>query len=141
MCRHSFVPRAAAAAVTLGLLAAAGCRQPAVERVGWVIGIRKEAIPEYVRMHANPPPEVVQAHKDAHIRNYTIYLAEVEPDEYYLFAYLEYTGDDFAADLARLKEKKVMQDWLAITDPTQKPVPLRKPGEWWMRMEPIFRID
>lgn len=125
--------------LSLGLFG--GCQQPPAERVGWVIGIKKEAIPEYVRMHGNPSHEVMQAHKDAHIRNYTIYIAELEPDKYYLFAYLEYTGKDFKGDLARLKEKPVMQDWLKITDPMQNPIPLRKPDEWWMRMKPIFRLD
>ncbi len=127
--------------ILASLGAGAGCQQPHVERVGWVIGIKKEAIPEYKRLHANAWPEVVKLHKEAHIQNYSIYLAELEPDKYYLFGYLEYTGKDFKADLAKLKDHKAMQDWLKITDPMQNPIALRKPGEWWMRMEEIFRVD
>ncbi len=127
--------------IATGIVAGAGCQQPKVERVGWVIGIKKEAIPEYKRLHANAWPEVVRLHKEAHIQNYSIYLAEQEPNKYYLFGYLEYTGNDFKADLTKLKDHKVMQDWLKITDPMQNPIALRKPGDWWMQMEEIFRVD
>jgi L-rhamnose mutarotase len=126
---------------TVCCAAIAGCAQPKVQRVGWVIEIKKESIPEYVKLHANPWPEVVKAHKAAHIRNYSIYLIELAPDRHYLFGYLEYTGNDWQADLAGMKANRALQDWLKITDPTQIPCPTRKPGEWWMRGEEIFRID
>ncbi len=124
-------------------LMATGCAQlqPKVERHGWVIGIKKECIPEYKKIHAECWPGVLKAIKDCHIRNYSIYLAELEKDNYYLFSYFEYTGKDFKADMAKMKANKTMQEWWKHTDPMQTPIPIRGKGEWWATMEEVFRVE
>ena len=74
-------------------------RRPAwrVRRFGQVIRVRPEAIDEYERLHAEPWPGVLAAIRRANIRNYSIYRhGEL------LFAYFEYVGDDFAADMAAM---------------------------------------
>ena len=78
-----------------------GCAQTAkIKRVGSVIGIKKDKIPEYKELHRNTWPGVLKMINKANIRNYSIYLAEVEQDKYYLFSYFEYVGDDFETDMA-----------------------------------------
>ena len=138
MCRRGLwmLPLAAAAF-------AAGCAEskPAVTRYGSVIGIGKESIPEYKRLHAAVWPGVLKALREGNIRNYSIYLAEVEKDRYYLFSYYEYAGKDFAADAAKIRSDPEIGEWLKHTDPLQNPVPLRKEGEWWMAMEEVFHMD
>lgn len=136
---HSRALFAAAALATW----AAGCAgaRPAVTRYGSVIGIRKDSIPEYKRLHAAAWPGVLKALRDGHIRNYSIYLAEVDKDRYYLFSYYEYTGEDFAADAAKIRSNPTIREWLEHTDPLQDPVPLRKEGEWWKGMEEVFHMD
>jgi L-rhamnose mutarotase len=124
-------------------LVSIGCAQPRanVQRFGSVIGIKKESIPEYKRLHAAAWPGVLKMIRECNIRNYSIYLAEVEPGKYYLFSYFEYVGTDFQADMARMKADKTTQEWWKHTDPLQSPIALRKQGEWWMGMEEVFHAD
>lgn len=130
--------------VTLLAGAAAGCAQQprAIQRHAYVIGIKKECIPEYKKLHAATWPGVLKLIRDCHITNYSIYLAEVKPDEFYLFSYLEYTGDDMKQETdAKMKNDPTTKEWWKHTDPLQSPVPTRKPGEWWHEMEEVFHTD
>jgi len=129
----------------LVLVAAAvgGCARQSekVQRFGQVIGVKKEAIPEYKRLHANTWPGVLKAIRECNIRNYSIYLAEIKPDEYYLFAYFEYVGDDFEKDMEKMKADPTTRKWWKFTDPLQQPLPTRQPGEWWHKGEEVFHTD
>jgi len=134
----------AALALVLALGAAvAGCAAGSarVQRYGSVIGIKQENIAEYKRLHAAVWPEILAKLRDVHVRNYSIYLAEVRPGEYYLFSYFEYTGDDFKADMARMAADPDTKRWWTHTDPLQVPVPTRKEGEWWHTLEEVFHMD
>jgi L-rhamnose mutarotase len=77
----------------------------------------------------------------ANIDNYSIYLGEVSPGDHYLFSYYEYTGKDFAADLAKMKKDKTTQEWWKHTDPLQKPLPTKREGEWWSEWQEVFHHD
>ena len=109
-----------------------------MERMGQVIRLQPDVIAEYKRIHAAVWPEVLAAIAASNIRNYTIFLKEPEN---LLFAYWEYHGTDFAADLAKMAQVPRMRDWWVITDPMQMPFDTRKPGEWWARMEDVFHTD
>jgi L-rhamnose mutarotase len=109
-----------------------------MERMGHVIGLKPEVIAEYKRIHAEVWPEVLALISKCNIANYTIFLKEPEN---LLFAYWEYHGTDFAADMALMKADARMRDWWAITDPMQVPITARGEGEWWARMEPVFHHD
>ena len=124
-------------------LAALGCapRQGKVERYGSVIGIKPENIEEYKRLHAAVWPTVLGKLKDVNVRNYSIYLAEVDKDRFYLFSYFEYTGGDFKADMARMAADPETKRWWKHTDPLQVPVPTRKEGEHWHTIEEVFHMD
>jgi L-rhamnose mutarotase len=124
-------------------LAATGCapRLAKVKRVGSVIGIKQENIEEYKRLHADVWPQVLSKLREVNIRNYSIYLAEVEKGRFYLFSYFEYTGDDFKADMARMAADPNTKRWWKHTDPLQAPVPTRKEGEWWATIEEVFHMD
>jgi len=112
-----------------------------VHRYGSVIGIKPENIPEYNRLHAAVWPEVLAKLEAVNIRNYSIYLAEVKPGEFYLFSYFEYTGDDFKADMARMAADPDTKRWWTHTDPLQVPVPTRKEGEHWHTIEEVFHME
>ena len=124
-------------------LAITGCADSTakVQRYGSVIGIKKEAIPEYKRLHADCWPGVLKMIKECNIRNYSIYLGELEPGKYYLFSYFEYIGDDMDKDMAKMKADPTTQKWWTHTDPLQTPIPTRKEGEWWHTMEEVFHTD
>jgi L-rhamnose mutarotase len=123
------------------LLPAAGCSTPKVQRHGTVIGIPKENIAEYKRLHAETWPGVLKMIHKTNIRNYSIYLGEVDTDQYYLFGYYEHVGGDYEADMAKMKKDKTTQEWWKHTDPLQEPLPSRKQGEWWAQWEEVFHDD
>jgi L-rhamnose mutarotase len=131
--------------VTTALLALslifAGCAQQKVTRYGSVIGLRAEKLEEYKKLHADVWPGVLQQIKECNIRNYSIYLGELEKGQYYLFAYFEYTGDDFEADKAKMAADETTKNWWKHTDPQQIPIPTRKESEWWANMEEVFHLD
>ena len=107
-----------------------------MRRVGQVIRVRPEAIEAYERLHAEPWEGVLATLRDANVRNYSIYRhGEV------LFAYFEYAGDDFAADMARIAADPVTQAWWKLTDAMQDPLPDREPGTWWKTLREVFHTD
>lgn len=111
-----------------------------VERIGMVIGIKPEKIDEYKKLHANAWPGVLKQLTEANIRNYNIYLKQVDDGKWYLFSHFEYTGDDFAADMKKAAANPELIRWCKETDPCQIPIPTRAEGEWWARMERVFYL-
>ncbi len=107
-------------------------------RMGMVIGLKPEKVAEYKALHAAPWPEMNAALTAAHIRNYSIYLREPEN---LLFGYWEYTGTDYAAEMARLGGLEVTKRWLALTDPCQQRLASADPGEWWSFLPEVFHLD
>ena len=73
-----------------------------MKRHGTVIGLRPEKLDEYRRLHAAVWPGVLKMIKACHIRNYSIYLRHFDDERHYLFSYFEYTGRDFASDMAKM---------------------------------------
>jgi L-rhamnose mutarotase len=109
-----------------------------MQRKGFVLGLKPDRVEEYRRLHAAVWPEILAKISDCNIRNYTIFLKEPEN---LLFSYFEYTGTDFAADMARMAADPRTQDWWAVCMPCQDPLPTRKDGEWWAEMEDVFHHD
>jgi L-rhamnose mutarotase len=111
------------------------------QRYGSVIGLRAEKLAEYKKMHAAIWPEVAKAIRQANIRNYSIFLRKLDNGNYYLFAYFEYVGDDFRGDMALMGQNPNVKKWWTFTDPCQKPLADRAPGQWWASMEEVFHQD
>ena len=109
-----------------------------MQRMGLVIGLRPEVIPEYKRIHAAVWPEILDLISRCNIRNYTIFLREPEN---LMFAYWEYHGEDFAADMAKMAAHEPTRRWWAINGPLQEPLATRAPDEHWAMMEPVFHVD
>ncbi|MBL0372434.1 L-rhamnose mutarotase [Rhizobium sp. KVB221] len=109
-----------------------------MQRMGQVIGLNAEKIEEYKRLHADVWPGVLKTIGECNIKNYSIYLKEPEN---LLFAYFEYHGTDYAADMAKMAADPVTQKWWSVCEPCQKPLETRKEGEWWARMEEVFHLD
>lgn len=107
-----------------------------MKRYGSVIRVRPEKLAEYRRLHAAVWPKVLAMIGQCHIRNYSIYHRDG-----YLFSYFEYHGSDFAADAAKMAADPVTQQWWALCEPCQDPLPTRAPGEWWALMDEVFHAD
>jgi len=107
-----------------------------MKRFGQLIGVKPEKLSEYKRYHAKVWPEVLAKITECNIRNYSIYHKDG-----LLFAYFEYVGQDFDADMARMAADPRTQDWWAVMKPMQSPLPTRGPDEWWAGMEEVFHVD
>ena len=70
-----------------------------MERMGQVLTLKPGTIEEYKRLHREVWPSVLQMIADCNIHNYSIFLKEPEN---LLFAYWEYHGTDFAADMEKM---------------------------------------
>jgi L-rhamnose mutarotase len=112
-----------------------------MKRYGNVIGLRAEALEEYKRLHRAVWPEVLKTIKDCHIENYSIFLRQLEDGQFYLFSYFEYTGSDYAADMAKMAADPATQRWWAICKPLQRQLNSRTGNEWWSSLEEVFHCD
>ena len=112
-----------------------------MKRYGSVIGVKEEKIEEYKRLHADVWPDVLKIIEDCNIHNYSIYLRKLPDGKNYLFSYFEYTGDDFAADCAKMAAHPTTQKWWDLCIPCQEPLADRAEGEWWADMEEVFHCD
>jgi L-rhamnose mutarotase len=107
-----------------------------VIRMGSVIKVKPEKLDEYKALHADPWPGVNAMIKECNIRNYSIYYRDG-----YLFSYMEYTGNDFDADMAKLAADSLTREWWKLTDPCQEPVESAGEGVWWAEMEEVYHLD
>jgi len=112
-----------------------------MKRYGSVLGLNPAKIDEYKKLHAAVWPEVLAMIKSCNIQNYSIYLRTLADGRPYLFSYFEYTGSDYAADMARMAADPTTQKWWSYCEPCQEPLPDRAPGEWWSGMEEVFHAD
>ena len=107
-----------------------------MQRFGQIIGLKPDQIENYERLHAAVWPEVLATIHACNIRNYSIFRYHTT-----LFAYFEYVGDDFAADMARMAADPKTREWWTCTEPMQEPVPDRPPATWWATLREVFHTD
>ena len=107
-----------------------------MQRYGQVIGIKPERVEEYERLHAAVWPEVLATIAACNVRNYSIFR---HGD--LLFAYFEYIGSDFDADMAKMAADPKTQEWWSVCGPMQQPVPSAAAAEWWKTIPEVFHVD
>ena len=111
-----------------------------VQRHAWVTGLDPEKADTYRQLHANPWPGVSRKLKECNVRNYSIYLREID-GKLYLFSYLEYTGDDFDADMKRMADDPETRRWWKETDPCQIPLPdAAARGKIWSDAVEVYHL-
>lgn len=120
---------------------AAGCAPTKVQRYAWVTGLKPQKADYYRKLHAAPWPAVNAKLKECNIRNYSIYEREID-GKIYLFSYLEYTGDNFEADMRKMAADPETLRWWRETDPCQAPLPeALKAGKIWADTREIYHLD
>lgn len=107
-----------------------------VQRVASVIRLDPAGVEEYEALHANAWPGVLKKITECNIRNYSIYRYGL-----LLFSYFEYVGDDMDADMAKMGEDQITQEWWAVCKPLQRPVDEIAGNEWWHTIPEIFHHD
>lgn len=127
-------------AILLGLLAVS-CAPTRVQRYAWVTGLKPAKADYYRQLHAQPWPAVNAQLKACHVRSYSIYEREIN-GRLYLFSYLEYTGNNFDADMKKMAADPTTRRWWKETDPCQAPLPdaLAK-GKIWADTREIYHLD
>ena len=109
-----------------------------VKRIGMVIKIKPEKIDEYKALHSDSHQGVRHLLQKYNMRNFSIYMKQLEDGNYYEFAYYEYTGNDYEADMAKLAKEPENIEWLSKCDAMQIPL---KDEKSWTIMEEIFYND
>jgi len=107
-----------------------------MKRFGQIIGVDPQRFDEYKKYHAEAWPEVVDMIKACNITNYSIFHKDG-----ILYAYFEYTGTDFTADMAKMAADPKTIEWWDVMIPMQRPVENSSEGEWWANMEEVFHVD
>lgn len=106
--------------------------------MAWITGLKPDKVARYKELHANCWPGVLEKIKASHIRNYSIYLKEIDGKPF-LFSYLEYTGSDFDGDMRKMAADPETQRWWKETDPCQAPLPdAAAKGKIWEDLTEVF---
>jgi len=94
-------------------------------------------IAEYKRYHERVWPEITQSIKQSGIEDLEIYLRGTR-----LFMIMEVNdGFSFDAKGAADRSNPKVQEWEQLMWRFQKPLPQAKPGEKWLLMERIFKLE
>ena len=112
-----------------------------MKRLGFIAKVKPDKADQYVRLHADVWPGVLDRIKECSIQNYSIFLKAMPNGERWLFSYLEYTGDDFQADMAKMAAHEETQRWWAVCHPCLEAVDDLPPGEVWSPMEQVFFLE
>jgi L-rhamnose mutarotase len=96
-----------------------------------------QLIAQYKRHHEKIWPEITKSIKDAGILDMEIYLLGTR-----MFMVME-VNEEFSFDAkARADQKnQKVQAWEELMWKFQKPLPNAKPGEKWLLMERIFKLE
>jgi L-rhamnose mutarotase len=96
-----------------------------------------ELIAEYRRYHQKIWPEITQSIKDAGIADMEIYLLGTR-----MFMIMEVDESfSFEAKAKGDRGKPQVREWEELMWKFQKPLPQAKPGEKWLLMERIFKLE
>jgi L-rhamnose mutarotase len=94
-------------------------------------------IAEYKRYHERIWPQISQSIKDAGIENLEIYLHGTR-----LFMIMEVNaGFSFEKKAEADRHNPKVQEWENLMWKFQKPLPEARPGEKWLLMDQIFKLD
>ena len=96
-----------------------------------------ELVAEYRRYHEKIWPEITQSIKDSGIEDLEIYLLGTR-----MFMILE-VNESFSFDKKDRADKQnpKVQEWEELMWKFQQALPQAKPGEKWLRMERIFKLE
>ena len=96
-----------------------------------------QLIAEYRRYHEKIWPEITKSIRDSGIEDMEIYLLGTR-----MFMIMEVNDNFSFADKARADSSNPkVREWEELMWKFQKPLPNAKPGEKWLLMERIFKLD
>ena len=108
----------------------------AIQRYGMAVRLKDEKRQYYIDNHANVWPEVLEELKKINVQNYSIFLKED-----FMFGYLEYTGNDFDGDMAKMQQIPIVEKWTKLMIDCFNPFPNNENNNSWVMMDEIFHLD
>jgi L-rhamnose mutarotase len=106
-----------------------------MERVCFLLQVKKDRLEEYKERHREVWPEMLEALRETGWRNYSLYLR----DDGLLVGYLE--TPDFEAALAGMESQEVNERWQREMAPFFEALEGRRPDEGLLRLEEVFHLD
>ena len=100
-----------------------------------LIKLNPEFIEVYKQLHSDNNPGVRDLLRKYGMRNFSIFLHEITPGEFYEFGYYEYVGDDFKKDMDAMAKERRTIEWLKVCDPMQLPL---EGSASWTEMERVY---
>lgn len=101
--------------------------------IGSLIGLSEDATRQYILLHRNVFPSVLDQIARSNITNYSIFFHDG-----ILFGFYDYLGKDYQDDMAAMGKDPDTQQWWKLTGPMQIPLDTRKEGEWWAKTDHLF---
>ena len=106
-----------------------------MERVCFLLRVKRERLEEYRRRHESVWPDMLDALHATGWRNYSLFLRE----DGLLVGYFETA--DLAAALAGMEAQEVNARWQAEMAPFFEGLDGRRPDEGFLRLPEIFHLD
>jgi len=106
-----------------------------MQRVGFILQVKKDMIEEYKKHHENVWPEMLDALRRTGWHNYSLFLR----DDGLLFGYFE-AEESFEASLAGMEKEEINLKWQEFMGPYFEALAGR-PDESMIHLEEVFHID
>ena len=106
-----------------------------MQRVGFLLQVKKDKIEEYKKHHENVWPEMLDALTRTGWHNYSLFMRE----DGLLFGYVE-VEESFEASLAGMAEEEINLKWQEFMGPYFESIEGR-PDESMVTLEEVFHLD
>jgi len=106
-----------------------------MERVCFLLQVKKDRLEEYKERHTRVWPEMLAALSETGWRNYSLSLR----DDGLLAGYLE--TPDFEAARAGMDNREINERWQKEMAPFFEQLEGRRPDEGLLRLEEVFHLD
>lgn len=108
---------------------------------GQVGRLKRECIEEYKWLHTTDVhtekwAQVLKTIQDCNLRNYNIFI-----EDDVVFAFFEYIGEDYDADMEKMAQCPVTQEWWKHTHPCFEKYAIDPASEFYHDLKPIFYYE
>ncbi|MBM3265079.1 MAG: L-rhamnose mutarotase [candidate division Zixibacteria bacterium] len=107
-----------------------------MQRVGFLLKVRKDRIEEYKEHHKKVWPEMLEALTETGWRNYSLFMR----DDGLLFGYVE-VSDSFEQALEGMSKKEVNKKWQDFMAPFFEGIEGRHADESMIQLEQVFFLE
>ena len=107
-----------------------------MKRVGFLLKVKQDKIPEYKERHAAVWPEMLAALRRAGWHNYSLFMRE----DGLMFGYFE-AEESFQASLDGMSKEEINAKWQASMDPFFEALAGKRADEAMAELEEVFHLD